>query len=115
MARTALVTQDVDAAGHTPAYEAANVDGNMIDPGTWLHVKNGGAGICNVTVQTPATVEGLAVADRVIAVAAGAEALIAGLGAAYVRPTGGTDPDSIYVDYDVITSVTVGAFRAVRS
>lgn len=37
---------------------------------TFLHFKKTGAGICNVTVVTPGTVRGLAIADLVVAVPA---------------------------------------------
>jgi hypothetical protein len=69
---------------------------------TFLHVVNGGGSPTNVTIVTPRTVGGLAVADRVVAVAAGAEAFI------------GPFPVSVYsssldVSFDFITSVSLAA------
>lgn len=105
MARTALTAQAVTSAGLAPVYAAANVDGHSYQPttGRMLHVKNGGAGALTVTLPTPGTVDGLAVADRTVAVAAGAESMIGvGKGSAY-RQDGGV----VFVDFSVVTSVTV--------
>lgn len=92
-----------------PTFAAANVDGNTVDPDTILVVINGGVGSINVTLQTPVTVRGRAVADDVIAVAAGATKWIKLTDRALVR-TSAPDADKIYVDYSGVTSVTVGAF-----
>ncbi len=67
MPRTALAVQEITRAGLTPSYSAANVDGHSILNGgrEVLHVKTGGTA-CTVTIQTPGTVDGQAVADRTV-------------------------------------------------
>lgn len=105
MPRTLITAQPVGSAGLDPVYEAANVDGNSfrLSSGTALHVKNGSAGVVNVTIPTPMTVDGLAVAERSIAVPAGDDRMVAlGSTKAYVQPGG-----VAHVNYDVVASVTV--------
>lgn len=112
MARTALAKQQITSAGVAAAYEAANADGHMIDGDerTFLHVKNGSAASINVTVQTPQQRDGLDVAERVVAVPAGAERFIGPFSKQqYNRPSGGTDPDKVYVDLSAVASVTLAA------
>lgn len=114
MARTAITIQDIpENAGLAATYEAANVDGNMFDNlgDEIIHVKNGGAGAINVTLPTPATQAGLAVADLVVAVPAGAERLIGRLSPGTFNQPSGADEDRVYLDYDVVTSVTVAVLR----
>lgn len=113
MPRSALITQQIAPTGLEPALEAANVDGNSIDGDakTFLEVVNGGGAPINVTIQTPATLGGLAVADQVVAVTNGERRLIGPFPKnVYNRPS---DPDAgkVYIDYSDVTSVTVGAFR----
>jgi hypothetical protein len=108
MARTPITAQAVTSAGRAPAYEPANVDGNSFRllPGRALHVKNGSASAVTVTAPTPQLVDGLAVADRTITVAAGGEQLIAfGTTAAY-KQAGGV----VHIDYSTVTTVTVAVF-----
>lgn len=105
MARTAITPQSADG-GATVTFEAANVDGNSYTParGRILLVDNGSGASVTVTLPTPATVDGLAIADKTVAVAAGAVAAVA-LGPvpyAYLQ-TGGV----VHVDYSAVTSVTV--------
>jgi hypothetical protein len=73
-----VATKQIVRAGTTPTYAAASAGGDKVTPGgsTFLHVKNGSAAAITCTVATPGSVEGLAVADLAVAVAAGAEVLI---------------------------------------
>jgi hypothetical protein len=112
MARTALATQPVADEGTVIAMTAANVDGHVIDGGgdVILKVTNGGGGSINVTVQTAATQNGLAVAEQVVAVAAGATKYIGRFDpSTYDRPSGAADPGDVYVDFSGVTTVTVAA------
>lgn len=105
MARTLITPQAVGSGGKVATYEAANAAGNsfQLTSGRLLHLKNGGASVCNVTVETPLTVDGLAVADRSIAVAAGTNLFLAlGTQDVYRQPGG-----VVFIDYDQVTSVTV--------
>lgn len=114
MARTALASQTADADGLTVAFTAANADGHSIDGGgdTILLVKNDAAGDITVTVQTPATQDGLDVAERTVTVTAGTIGAIAGLEPrTFDRPTGATDAGDVYVDFSDVTTVTVAALE----
>lgn len=105
MPRTVITPQTVTSAGLAAQYEPANASGNSfrLATGVTLHVKNGGASACNLTIPTPMQVDGLDVADRTIAVPAGAAAFVAlGTGSAYRQPGG-----VAFVNYDQVTSVTV--------
>ncbi|KUN92036.1 hypothetical protein [Streptomyces caeruleatus] len=66
-------TADVAAAA-----TAANAGGDTapVGPGRFLYVNNGSGGSITVTIATPGTVSGLAVADTAVAVAAGKHAII---------------------------------------
>ena len=72
-------TETVDRDGLVATYHAASGGGDKVTPGSGvgIHVKNGSASAVDVTLVTPGTVEGLAVADRVVEVGAGADAFIA--------------------------------------
>lgn len=109
MARTAITPQTPTVAGAAVTYEPANVDGNSVDLATGpklLHVKNGSGASITVTLPTPGTVAGLAIADRTVAVPAGGERLIRL--DRVVRQTNGT----AHVDYSAVTTVTVAALNA---
>jgi hypothetical protein len=108
MARTALTVQQVTRAGLTPAYSAAPVDGHSILNGgkELLHVKTGGTA-CNVTIQTPGSVDGQAVADRVVAIGTSSERIIGPFPPDIYNQASG----EIYVDFSAVTSVTVAALR----
>jgi len=108
MARTALALQVISELGTVPSYTAANVDGHFVAVPAILHVKNGGGGSINVTVQTYKSVEGRAIADDVIAVGAGAEKMIKlNSRDLLVRASGETDAGFAYVDFSGVTTVTV--------
>lgn len=110
MARTVLAAQQIVATGLEPVYTAANADGHFFenDGNTILHVKNGSGADVDVTLQTPATQGGLAVAEQVVTVTAGEERFIGRLlPALYNRPTGGADAGKVYVDFEAVDTVTV--------
>jgi hypothetical protein len=110
-----LTKQNVTRAGVVPAYTAAAGGGDEFVPGdeTYLHVKNGSGGSITVTIVTPRTAKGQAIADVAVAIAAGAEKLI------------GPFPDEDYADpsdpnrraditYSGVTSLTIGCFALSR-
>lgn len=112
MARSTPATQDVPADGLAAAMTAPNVDGDIVDAGggIFITVLNGSGASINVTVQTPGTSFGLAVADRVIAVAAGASKDIP-IPRYYRQASDAvTGPNQALVDYSAVASVT----RAVK-
>lgn len=108
MPRTAITPQAATAAGTAIVFEPANVLGNSFTParGRVLLVKNGSGSSITVTLPTPATSDGLAVADRTVTVAAAAESPIA-LGSPAVSGIYAQADGSAYVDYSSVTSVTV--------
>lgn len=109
MAVTDLATQSFTSSGAVPTYSAANVDGHtIINSGkTLLHVKNGSGGSINVTIATPGSADGLALADRVVAVAAGAEKIIGRLNPSVYNNANG----KITATFSAVSSVTVAAIE----
>lgn len=100
-----LTTQQITTAGTIPTYTAATGGGgDEFAPGdrTFLHVKNGGGSSINVTVVTPGSAYGQAIADVVVAIAAGAEKMIGPFGAAGFQ---GADA-LVSVTYSAVTTVT---------
>lgn len=73
-----VATQSIDLNGLDATYSAASGGGDKVTPaaGSFLHVKNGNAATCTVTIATPGTVGGLAVADRTVAIPTADEAFI---------------------------------------
>ena len=63
MARTELTIQEIARAGLEPSYSNAAADGNNFENTgrEFVHVKNGSGSAVTVTIQTPGTVDGLAV------------------------------------------------------
>lgn len=109
MARTALSVQNVSVAGLTLAASAANVDGHTVPAGDcdFIIVINGSGGSINVTIPTPGTIDGEPIADRVVAVAAGASKIIGRFRSRVFAQTDGT----IHIDFSAVTTVTVAAFK----
>jgi hypothetical protein len=108
MARTTLTVQTIVRAGLTPSYAAANADGHAL-PNTGrecVHVKTGGTA-CTVTVQTPTTVDGLAVAERTIAIGTTSERFIG----PFPRATYNQGAEAVYLDFSAVTSVTIAALK----
>lgn len=103
----ALTPQFVSIAGTAPTYAAAGAGGDTVPSGerTWLHVKNGSASPITVTVTTPGTYSGLAIADVSVSVpATTGERLIGPLPSNLFGNT-------VDVAYSAVTTVTVAAFQ----
>lgn len=102
MARADVATQQITRAGLAPTLTAPTVDGDVIDAGrVALMVTNNGATGHTVTVQSPVTVDGLAVEELAVSVAAGETRLIGPFPArTFGRPVGSVDAGRVYVDYD---------------
>lgn len=110
MARVSLATQQITAAGLTPALTAPTVDGDVMDSNNAaVMVTNGSGAPINVTIQTPATAAGLAVEERIVAVAAGATKLIGPFPREIYGQPSGADKGRVYVNYSAQASVTRGA------
>ncbi|RLA20261.1 MAG: hypothetical protein DRQ56_03605 [Gammaproteobacteria bacterium] len=113
MAYTELTVQSAVPAGLDPTYVAATLtDGNMFrNTGKQiLHVVNGSGGELTMTLVTPATVVGLAIADQVVTVPNGEERMCGHLDVSTYNQTG-TDAGKVYVTYSTVTSVTVAVVQ----
>jgi len=107
MARVDVTTQRIVNTGLAPTLTAPTVDGDVIDSGAVaVYVTNGSGGSINVTAQTPATQSGLAVAESVVAVAAGATRLIGPFPKGTFGQLSGADEGQVYIDYSAQASVT---------
>lgn len=105
-----LATQSIAPAGLADALAAAAGGGDTFRPddGTFLRVNNGGGSPVTVTVVTPETSHGLAIADLAVVVPAGASRMIGPFPShLFADPTTGLAS----VTYSGVTSVTVGAFK----
>lgn len=101
-------TETVDADGLVATYHAASAGGDKVSPGPGqgIHVVNGNAAPTLVTLVTPGTVDGLAVADRVVTVANGTEAFIS------VPDTYRNSADGLAdITWSVTATVTFAAIR----
>mgnify|MGYP005817447081 CR=1 FL=1 len=109
MARGILAPQQVTRQGLTPVFSPADSLGLSVanDGRVMLEVKNGSISPINVTIQTPGSVDGLAIAELVVQVAASGDKMIGPFPPGiYNQPDG-----SVYVDFSNVTSVTVAALR----
>ncbi len=84
---------------------AGGGDTAPVGPGRFLYVNNGSGGSITVTVATPGTVSGLAIADTAVAVAAGDIGLIP-LANVHRGANG-----RAAITYSDVTSLTVAAFE----
>ena len=109
-ARTDLTPQQIARTGLAETYAAVDAsNGNQFanDGLMFLYVKNGGVGSINVTIGTPGTVDGLAVADLVVAVANGVNKMIGPFPVGIYNQAGGL----VYVDWSGGSSVTAAVLR----
>lgn len=109
MARVSVITQQVSRDGLAPALTAPTVDGDVIDAGrVALMVRNDGPSAHTVTVVSPVTVDGLAVEDLTVSVAAGETRLIGPFPVGtFGQPNGAPDAGRVYVNYDAGSDVDV--------
>ena len=105
IARTGLVATYTDSSSTPPLTTTdtffANNNGR-----TFLHIKNGATDVV-VTLHTPTTVDGLAVADRTVTVTANTEAFI---GPFQPNVYNGADHQMSF-EFDDVTNVSVAVVR----
>lgn len=109
----ALTTQSISRTGITPTYAAvAASDTFQPDANTFLHIKNGGGSVDNVTVTVAAgDPPGLVIADVTLAVTNAQERMIGPFPASFFAdPTTG----QATVAHSFTTSVTVGVFKVTQ-
>jgi hypothetical protein len=73
MADVVKVAEDIVPSGLAATYFSPTTTDQFLvdnDGKIYLHFKKSGAGACNVTIVTPGSVDGLAIADRVVSVPA---------------------------------------------
>lgn len=105
----ALSTQTIVRTGIIPTYAAAAGGGDSFVPSsdTYLHVKNGSGGSLTVTVAATYTAIGQAVANVVVAIAAGAEKMLGPFPYEYFAQSDGTAAAT----YSGVTSLTVAVLK----
>jgi hypothetical protein len=107
--RTALAVQQVSRSGLTPVMSDASDGGHSIpnDGAMWIEIVTTTDAVV-LTVDTPGTVDGNDIDDRRYVIGAPARRKIGPWPPnIYNQPDG-----SVHVDLDVVTGVTIGAFRA---
>lgn len=118
MARGTPATQVIGSGGLVVALTAAPADGDIVDmsgAGTFVEVANGSGGSINVTILNPQEYNGLDVADRVVAVAAGTTAKIP-VPAFFKQDVGTMDAGidvggKALINYSAVATVTRGVAR----
>ncbi len=102
-----LATQDVPFTGVTPSLAAAaSTDTFTPDRNLWLYISNSGAST-TVTVTTPGTYRGLAIADLSVVVASGSRFIKISPADLFADPSTGLGT----ISYTSTASVTVGIFQ----
>jgi len=118
MARTVLTVQDIVRTGLEATYSAGDDSNNHSFDNTGenvlLHVKNGATDVI-VTISTPNSIDGLALAERTVTVSGSTERMIGPFPNA-IYGTIDTDPDpdidpAIFIDLDDDTNVTLAALK----
>jgi hypothetical protein len=89
---------------------AAGGDSAAVGEGRFLVVKNGDASSHTVTISTPGTVAGVAIAEVAVTVAASKLSVIPLSSRVFKDATG-----RAAITYDAVTSVTVGVFELGRA
>lgn len=110
MARTEIAVQDVNLVGTTPTFAAAFVDGNMFknDGNVIIEVKNTSGAPVNVTIQTPAKVGGVDLAEIIVSVpATTGHKAIGPFDPTLFNQAGGM----AYIDTSAQTGVTIAVLR----
>ncbi len=113
MPRALVTSTTVPLTGSDPTLTAANIDGDAVELGgrLFLLVNNGSASPITVTIETPGTVDGLAVADQSVTVPAAAKRFIPLSATSYRQPAGTTFAGYAHVNYSSVTTVTRAVVR----
>lgn len=106
-----LTNQPVVRGGLAPSYAAAAGGGDKFRPNenVLLHVKNGSGGAITVTVVTPGTVGGEAIADRAVSVPAGGERMIGPFPERLFANN--SDSGLASITYSAVTSLTIACLE----
>ena len=106
-----LTAQTVSVAGTAPTYTAASDGGDEtpVGSGLVLYVRNGSTADITVTVTTPGTIQGLAIADATLSVPAAKSGFVP-LDGVYRSPSTGRAS----VTYSASASVDVAVLQIPR-
>ena len=104
-----LTAQLIARAGLTPSYAACTAEGDeFVNTGSeFIHIKNGHSATQIVTIATPRTVDGLAVAERTVSILATSEQLIGPFPAGTYNDSAG----KVQLTYDAVVSLTIAVLR----
>lgn len=105
-----LAPQVIGEALAAVNFVAATVGGDTVArrDNSFLAVKNGSGAPITVTLDTPGTTHGLAIADEGVTIAAGAEAYISTSDPIFVHPS----DNLIHIAYSAVATVTVAQVLA---
>ena len=109
--RTTVTPQQLARTGITPVYNAATVtegDGFANDGRTFIHCLNVSVGIITLTISTPGTVDGLAIADRTVAIPANTGNLMIG---PFPPDVYNQSNGQVYLDWSDVTTMTFAVVR----
>ena len=108
MARVLLTLAQMSHSGTELVPVAAEAAGNAIanTGNQWLYVNNGSGGTIVVTILTPLTVEGIAVAEITKSLLAGEDWIFGTFSTRIFNQANG----EVHIDYDGVSSLTVQAF-----
>ena len=108
MARVTITPSQLVVGGVAFSPVAAQTDGNAFpNTGNQLfYVNNGGGGSVVLTIQTPFTAGGLALAEATRTLAAGEEYVFGVFPTHLFNQSNG----EVWIDYDGVTSVTIQVF-----
>lgn len=110
MARTTVTIQTLVNSGITPSYNAATVtDGDAFtnDGNTFIHVLNAGAEK-TLTIQTPVTVGGIAVAEVTVTIPATTGTKLIG---PFETTIFNQSDGRVYLDWSAVTGVTFAVVK----
>ena len=92
---------------HTGGLSAADTYQMLNNGRMFIYVTNGGGGTVVVTIATPGTVDGLAIADRAVTLLTGTDRMIGPFPPHIYNNSSG----EIEVTFDVVASVTLAALN----
>ncbi len=105
-----LTLNVVARAGVTVSLASAAVGGDeFVNTGQEFFMITNGGGSINVTISTPNSVDGNAIADLVVVVGAGVTMFIG----PFPKGTYNDSANKVQITYSGVTTVTVGVFRVV--
>ncbi len=109
---TAITVQEIVVAGITPTYGAADAAGNTVanDGNVFLHVKNSGVET-TLTITTPGTVGGVAIADPTVTIpATTGDKMVGPFDPTIFNGSGGT----VALAWSQVTGITIAAIKLTR-